>query len=177
MHAGSIEKTVEPALLARHNERLQAHVDVASMTRLTGLLADDSGTVVVDLAFHEDSGRRAVITGSVSARVNLTCQRCMEPLVQDLNAEVHAAAVRDEEQAEALPEELDPVLCERGELVLLHLVQDELLLALPVIARHEDHPSCRPYTADAPGGDGATRDNPFADLAQLKGQLGSGETN
>lgn len=177
MHARSLEESIQPALLARNHERLQAQVEVASLARLAGLLADDAGTVAVDLAFHEDSGRRTIITGSVNARVNLTCQRCLEPMVQELAAEVHAAVVRDEDQAESLPEELDPVLCERGELVVLELVQDELLLALPVIARHEDHPSCRPYTPDAPGGDNATRDNPFADLARLKGQSGSGETN
>ena len=65
------------------------------------------------------------------------------------------------------------MICPSDELLLQELVEDELILALPIIARHENDSECRPYTAEEPGGDGYQPDKPLAALASLKGQLGN----
>ena len=78
-----------------------------------------------------------------------------------------------EGQAEALDAELeDDVLELQRHTDLSELVEDELLLALPLVPRHEDCPEPLPMgelgdpepAADAP----PERPHPFAALAQLK---------
>ena len=169
MTAGRLPLTLDPLRFARQARAVSGQVAVADLNRLTGLLANPSGLVTVELEFARDSGGRTIVSGSVRASVAMTCQRCLEELSVGLAPEVSAAVIGTEEEADALPEELDPLLCPDGELQLIELVQDELLLALPLIARHENDPHCRPLTRDNPGGDGAKRDNPFAVLSSLKG--------
>ncbi|MDN3518468.1 YceD family protein [Aquisalimonas lutea] len=177
MVGGPLIEPVDPAVLARQGKRISTVVALASLERLLGLLADDRGEVEVELTFREDRGRRAVITGTVRAAVTVVCQRCLEPMVLELEPQVNAAILEREDEADDLPDELDPVVCSSGELVLAELVQDELILALPVIARHENDPVCRPLTAEEPGGDGARRDNPFAALTALKGRVGQDDSS
>ncbi|WP_290652263.1 YceD family protein [Aquisalimonas sp.] len=175
MTASTAPKTVDPALLARRDRRLSISIDMDGLERLSGLLAKGGGQVAVDLHFYVDSGRRTLISGAIRAQVTLICQRCLGPVVIDLAPNVHVAVIDCEEDADHLPEALDPLVCPAGELVLAHLVEDELILALPVIARHEDDPRCPPLTPDQPGGDGAKRDNPFAVLGALKKRPGDND--
>ena len=147
---------------------MSGQIGVGDLDRLGTLLAEQSGHVDVELGFSRDSGGRTIVSGTVTATVTLVCQRCLEHMRIELSPEVRASVVGTEDEADALPDELDPLLCPEGELRLLEMVQDELILALPVIARHENDPRCLPLTPDRPGGDGAKRDNPFAALSSLK---------
>lgn len=181
MTGNSAPSKVDVALFAKRGRQLRAPMDVASLPRLTGLLADESGEVLLDLQFEQDRGRRPVIRGTISATVNVTCQRCLEPMALLLEPQVYVAMIESEDQANTLPEELDPLLCPGGEVALVEFVQDELILALPVIARHEGDVSCRPLTADAPGGDGVAqvevKDNPFSVLETLRERDGEQGSN
>ncbi len=157
--------------LARRGAELSGTFPVAALERLTPLLHDDSGTIAATLAFREDESGRIRVEGSVSGVVQLTCQRCLGPMAFEMAPRFDSVAVPDEAAAEALPDEFESLVWSEEARTLGDLVQDELILALPVIARHENDPYCRPYTADAPGGDGVVpeTENPFAGLARLRG--------
>lgn len=181
MTGNSAPSKVDLVLFAKQGRLVRASMAIADLPRLTGLLADASGEALLDLQFEQDSGRRSVVRGSISATVNVTCQRCLEPMALVLEPQVNVAMIASEDQADALPEEFDPLLCPGGEFALAEFVQDELILALPVIARHEDDASCSPLTADAPGGDGVApaevKDNPFAVLSTLRERGGDQGSN
>lgn len=112
------------------------------------------------------------------AEVWLSCQRCLQPFAQPIEVERRLRFVRDEAQAEALDAELDDdVLALTRSLDLRELVEDELLLALPLVPRHERCPAPLPMSAgelDDAGDDGDpdraddARPNPFAALQALK---------
>ena len=100
----------------------------------------------------------------------LQCQRCLQPMRQPLQVERTFRFVRDEAQAEA--EDLDSdedVLALTRALDLQALVEDELILALPLVPRHEVCPDPLPMPEDdldeQPGDEAV---NPFAKLAVLK---------
>jgi len=106
---------------------------------------------------------------SASAEVTQTCQRCLEPVRLPVQVEAAFRFVADE--ATALAEDDD---CEEDLLVfehpfnLLALVEDELLLALPLIPMHE---RCTPLpgaTTPDPEPE-AARPHPFAVLERLRG--------
>jgi uncharacterized protein len=63
----------------------------------------------------------------------------------------------------------DDVLAIEPDFDLLHLLEDEMLLALPLVPRHELCPEPLPLPPDAPD---APRESPFAVLSKLKPQAG-----
>lgn len=125
------------------------------------------------------SGERVPVTGGdpelwlrVGARtaVWLTCQRCLQPYQQTIEIDRRLRFVRDEAEAEALDAELeDDVLALPRSLDLRELIEDEILLALPLVPRHEHCPA--PLSFD-PGAAEAVaepeKEHPFAALQALK---------
>ncbi len=108
------------------------------------------------------------------ATVGLVCQRCLQPMAVPLAVERRVRFVADEAEAERLDEASeDDVLAlpPRGRLDLPALVEDELILALPLVPRHETCPQPLPLPAEDPVADAAEaedRPRPFAALARLR---------
>jgi uncharacterized protein len=98
----------------------------------------------------------------------LACQRCLQPMRTPLSIERAILFVPGEDKAEALDAEIeDDVLALPAALDLRALVEDELILALPLVPRHD---ACPLPAGIAPAGQdaGPARPNPFAPLAALK---------
>lgn len=106
-------------------------------------------------------------------RVWQTCQRCLQPMQLPLQIDTRVRFARDEAQAEALDAELEEdVIALPRWLDLRSLVEDELLLALPLVPRHEHCPQPLPVgpvdEALAAASPPAERAHPFAALQALK---------
>ena len=85
------------------------------------------------------------LTLSVQAPVWLICQRCLQPMAVGLALERRLRFVHGESQAEALDAESDDdVLALPRWLDLRELVEDELLLGLPLVPRHDACPQPLP---------------------------------
>jgi len=125
--------------------------------------------VRVALAFRRDDDGRRRLQGRIETRLLLVCQRCLEPVEQDIVATVDLVLVWSEEQAKALPSDLDPLLARDDRLPLADLVEEELLLAMPLVALHDQCPHSLPDQSGEPDTD-TNADNPFAVLADLKGR-------
>jgi uncharacterized protein len=98
----------------------------------------------------------------------LQCQRCLQPLHEPLAVTRRFRFVATEEEAERLDETSeDDVLALPRSLDLHELLEDELILALPLVPRHDTCPQPLPTSV----GEEAIEDdapNPFAALAALK---------
>lgn len=112
----------------------------------------------------------------------LTCQRCLQPYEQRLDVDRRLRFVHDEATAEALDAESeDDVLALPRWLDLRELVEDELLLALPLVPRHVSCPQPLPASlpADARDARSDALTHPFSALEALKrpkrGDGGSGD--
>ena len=100
------------------------------------------------------------------AALALECQRCLGPLPTALEVDRWFRFARDEAQAEALDAEVEEDVLELGRpLDLIELIEDELLLALPLVPRHDDCVPPLPLAEDALED---ARPNPFAALAALR---------
>lgn len=101
-------------------------------------------------------------------RLALVCQRCLGPVETPLEVERHFLFVHGEDAAALLDESSDDdVLAMTRALDLRELVEDELLLAMPLVPRHE---VC-PVTLVLPGEVAEEEEaaaHPFAVLAALK---------
>ena len=103
------------------------------------------------------------------AELPLECQRCLKPVVTTVDARRSFLFVRGEDTAAQLDADSEhDVLALTRALDLRELIEDELLLALPLVPRHEVCPS--PLTMSAADDEPAaeTPPHPFAGLAALK---------
>lgn len=124
-------------------------------------------------------GQRRMVAGGVPeiwlqlaarARIWRECQRCLQPVALELEVARALRFVADEATAEALDAQSeDDVLALPHSLDLHALVEDELLLALPLVPMHAKCPRSLPMSVGDASGEEAPAANPFAALAGLKG--------
>jgi uncharacterized protein len=103
----------------------------------------------------------------------LTCQRCLQPVLAPLQLARWFRFARDEDEAASLDiDSEDDVLALPRALDLQELVEDELLLELPLVPRHDVCPQALPMPSneDVEAAEQEERPNPFAALAALKKQ-------
>ena len=168
---GALPLSLDLLQSARRDISLTGRLAVAKLTRLKPSLAADEGEAAVELRIHLGADRCALVEGTIEAELQLVCQRCMKPMTFSARARLHLAWVKSEDEAVELPEQYEPLLAPEGRVELAELVTDELLLALPLVPRHEGGAGCG-KTAKAAKPKRATptedRKKPFAALASLK---------
>jgi uncharacterized protein len=103
-----------------------------------------------------------------AARLRLECQRCLEPVETALAVDRWFRFVPGEDSAAQIDTDSDDdVLALPRALDLRELIEDELLLALPLVPRHEVCPVPLLQASDGHH-ELPDRPNPFAALATLK---------
>lgn len=159
---------IDPIRLAEEGIRLRGALSSRGMQRLS-LTAP--ATIDIDLAFFKSAPGRWEMQGEIRAALSLTCQRCLAPLPWLLNAAPRLRFVRTEDFAPGSEADAAEVLAVHGPVRLAEWVEDEILLALPMIPLHSEGDGChRVPVGDAAGGSGDERPHPFAALAKLKTQ-------
>ena len=151
--------------LATAGTVIEREFRVADFARLTDRLARPEGTATARLALARIEG---VAAGELSIRATaeLTCQRCLAPVRRVLESASRLAFVPSDETR--VPAEHEAVACDPHRLDLAALVEDELLLALPIVPKHEHCPAPWISAAPAQTAEDAAPAHPFAALASLK---------
>ncbi len=161
---GKLPERVDPKRLAHQGARLAGSIPAAALSRL-GAAFEIRGAAQVELAFGWSAEGRVQIRGEISVPLAGTCQRCLQEYVTTLRADVDleiGESPRDTEQ------DFELVLGADERLDIVELVEDELLLAAPMIALHPRGECSAPDGADdepAPTAEAARK--PFADLQAL----------
>lgn len=168
MRAPQLPNKIDPWQLAANSERLDGDLALAGMPRLAVLNRAD-GRASVSLTAGVDERGRRFIEGRLRADLELVCQRCLGPLRLPLDVAVCLGLIRSEMEIERLHDRYEPLLAPDGEIAVADLVEDELLLALPQIPRHEDLRECEAngYLATGEATPDAERRRPFSVLASL----------
>ena len=158
--------------LAETGRTLRGHLPLAALTRLVPTLYTDVGEVAVEMSGSKD-GRVRTLYGRIVTTLSLVCQRCLEPMTVPIDVAFRLGLVTTEAQVERLPEGLEPLLITEPTVRLAEVIEDELVLALPIVALHPEGSVC---AARVPAAVAVVqeplqpepRKNPFAALAQLK---------
>lgn len=168
-----LPQTINPRKFAFQDTQLSGEILAGKLARLNQALSEDHELIAVDLHFHVADNGKAVVAGTVTTTVALECQRCLEPVKTPINIEVYLAPVLTDDQSKALEKHLDPwlIVSEDGSADLYQQLEDELLLALPMVAFHPEQ-CIDPATLSSRDPNSSEKeqekDNPFAVLAQLK---------
>lgn len=148
--------------------RYEGQLPVKLMPRLAQVAGADSAPVKVELQAGRGDGYPG-LRGRIHGRLSLVCQRCERAFEWTLDATLNLRLVSSEpEEREALSD-CEPYLVQDDTLLLREVVEEEILLALPMLARCE---SCENSVKAAPAParhKEPQRENPFAALKkQLK---------
>jgi uncharacterized protein len=152
---------------AAHAERSEGDLALKSLHRVVDLLAEPSGSVKVSLQAGASNGV-ATLAGDIGGDLPLSCRRCGRTYAWSLRTRLDLRLVQSEAQERALMQEVDALLVENDELMLRELVEDEILLALPMLPRCEtceNAVNAAPEVAP-PVVEPSVRENPFAALKQ-----------
>lgn len=153
----------DPFRFAAEGRKLERRVALAGLSRLADVLIDREGEVAYTLTGEFGSDRQPRLRLVASGQFHLRCQRCLGVIEWPLALESLLQLVRPgtpipEEELEI--DEFDTI--EAGvDLDVTSLLEDELLLALPVAPRHENCDAPRPLG-------GVEKESPFAALAKLR---------
>jgi uncharacterized protein len=153
--------------MAEARRALRGRVKLAGLPRVLPLLLSDAGELDVVLEFGVDEDGTHTLCGSVTGRLVMQCQRCLEPMEYPLVSSFRLGIVFSQEAAGELSDRYEPLLITREPTQIADVVSEEVLLALPIVPMHDEEAECRALVNDyAPAAD--ERENPFAVLAQLK---------
>ena len=163
---------IDPFRLARNKLILEGDLALATMHRLSQSLANNDGNVHVKMNFDLEKVTGVPhMNGVFTASLSLLCERCSKPVAYDININCSLGLVSNESEIERLAEQYDPWLIESADPIKLSLiVEDELILALPLVAKHNE--ICLPKEVWQAGEEEEVVEekapSPFAMLASLK---------
>ncbi|NRF14886.1 23S rRNA accumulation protein YceD [Vibrio coralliilyticus] len=139
MQKVKIPRTVDPARAAQKRLDYDGIIQVSLFKRLFESVEGVKRDAQVSLSFELDEQRLVVISGKANIEVDLECQRCNEVFAHECDVQFTYTPYKGEKTEEEAPEEYDLVdLNEYGEIDLIQLVEDEFILNLPQIAKHEE---------------------------------------
>ncbi len=160
---------VEPLRLAGLGRSVEGRLRIDRLHRLGKSLHGTDGEVGVELDFGSDAQGRPRLLGRVSARLEVLCQRCLTAMVLPIEANVCLYLTASESGEVDTPESAETLVVGDQPMRLADIVEDELILALPLVPMH-DEATCQVPRSYATGGDekGVEEHHPFAQLAELK---------
>lgn len=172
--SGALPELVDAWRMVTAGRIFAGRLPLATMTRLADSLADGEGEVQYELHFGRDDLGIGVVHMRVQTRLPLVCQRSLERFEFPVAIDQRLGLIASERDEAGLPEGYEPVLLDQSaEVNLAALIEDELILALPVVPLKDGMDDVPPQTWSTGGPDeepqesGAAR-NPFAALASMK---------
>lgn len=140
-------------------------------TRLNDSVSTLNSDVLCHLSFYYDEQKIVVMKVKAEVSLDLRCQRCFNDFSTTIDIENLISPVKNDSQVLALPEYYDPaIINEFGELDLISIVEDEIILALPLSPLH-DSQDCEITEQSYVFGtilEVEEKPNPFAVLSHLK---------
>lgn len=151
---------------------VEGRLPLSALARLEGSLLDTKGDVRFALDFDRDQFQVPYVELRIDTELPLECQRSMERFLFPVQIVQRLGLIRDEADEAALPPGYEPLLVpDDGELRTIELVEDELILAVPVVPVKPGSEAVeRDWPATQAEQDEFTHSsaNPFAALSALK---------
>ena len=165
-----LPRLVNPRKLVATNATFTRDIDVNHLPRLQEATLSIT-RVFVDVQLERDEQHRPQLVGKVEASFELECQRCLSSMPVDIDHQFRVVMAWDEIQEKALPKNLDAWIVGDEDADLCAILEEEILLLLPVVPKH-DSECLEPklfQSGEGVDSEAETKENPFSVLAELKG--------
>jgi len=176
MSTEPISTTVNPAQLAASNRVLEGQLPQQELPRFSESLVDTTGVIEFRLGFKKKRDGKVHISGTANTVATMSCQYCLDPVKLAVNASIAQIVVSSEAEIEELEMQQDVLVVDGETIELAAIIEDDLILNLPMVARHGaehaedlDTGIClERLEYEQQDGDLSVRSNPFAVLNELK---------
>jgi uncharacterized protein len=149
--------------LAGRAASIERDVVLAQLPRLIDAGALEGTRAHGELRFGLFEGR-ATVDARVSGTVVLSCQRCLKPCEVTIDEAAPLVVLATDEGA--VPAGFDPILGNAERLPVIEVIEEQLLLGLPLVAMHPPGAGC-PRGAEPAADEAPDRQKPFANLREL----------
>jgi uncharacterized protein len=133
--AVSTDQYVDADVCARAGSTIERHFSVAELPRLQESGAQDGSRIDVRLQFSLFDGRPA-INGTLRGTVNVSCQRCLQPVAVPIDERFQVILVTQESSEE--PGGYEPVIADAARFDVRWLAEEQALLAMPLVPLHPE---------------------------------------
>ena len=128
--------------LADREVTLSGELDIDELTRLKSLLHSGVGSVRATLRFRQRGDGWFAVELDYEGSMQLVCQRCLEPFRHELAERVNVVVADSESSALTAPAGYEPFELEEGRLQPAQLIEDELIVAIPLVPKHARVEDC-----------------------------------
>lgn len=154
----------------RARRSFQGQLPVSAFSRLGEVVASTEGDVTYELDFGRDEFGIAYVAVRAKAALTVICQRSLEPFQLPVDVDARLGLIVEESEEASLPPGYEALLVEQdGKLDPVATIEDELLLALPLVPVNPDY--VLPDDVTGPGEEDTPSqeksENPFAALRGL----------
>lgn len=168
----TLPESVDAWRMVSARRSFEGTLPVAAMSRLCEMLASADGSVRFELDFGRDELGISYVDVQAEASLSLICQRSLEPFLLPVAVNARLGLIRLESEEAGLPPDCEPLLVpENGRLNPADVIEDELMLVLPLIPVNPDSRIPDEVTGPEPediSADQGRSENPFAVLRKLK---------
>jgi uncharacterized protein len=168
----TLPESVDAWRMVSARRSFEGTLPIAVMSRLCEVLASADGVVRYELDFGRDGFGTDYVDVRAQASLTLICQRTLEPFVLPVVVDTRLGLIKQERDEAGLPPDCEPLLvAEDGRLNPADVIEDELLLVLPLVPVNPDSSLPDEVTGHDPEEDSAgsgRSENPFAILRELK---------
>jgi len=176
MSKGRLPLTIDPFKFAEGFCNMQGTIAIGDMPRLQAecLAQQAMGEVDVSIEGGVDELGLRYLRGQIETDIPQICQRCLQPMNVHLKAKFALSPVHSEKEAKLLPSCYDVLYVLDEEVNLLEMIEEELLLVLPLIPKHDKKECKIVLSDDSKRGGLMEKSHPFA---RLKDKIKASETS
>ena len=165
---GKLQQVYRVSKELGQNSVLSGSISLSRLTRLSSLVMSDDANIKLSFEFLTSEYQHPSIKGHIETELLVECQRCLAPMIHPVNMDFDLLIDASEEDVQSF--QIDTVFTDDGYLDVFEVIEDELILALPLISMHEDLSCNTNWQADSNEEQVVEKNNPFAVLESLKGK-------
>ncbi|ORU89774.1 MAG: hypothetical protein A6F71_02065 [Cycloclasticus sp. symbiont of Poecilosclerida sp. M] len=168
--SNSLLAEIDPFVCAEQKRYFSGQLSIKELPRLLEDVLASEALLDIEFQFFKEQ-KNIIITGRISGELMLQCAACLEPMSFPVDIQVGLAVIRDQSLMDYVPDSYEPCVVEDRCLQLSSIVEDEVLLTLPIIAKHDRCINDLPHTSaskDFVVEELEVKENPFEVLKNLK---------
>lgn len=164
---------IDPLLFAQQEREIQGEIRIADLPQIVGLTTQPDNLLKIVMSFSKSSLQYPFLKGTIKGEIVQMCQRCLGDTITKIDEKFELLLVTSEMSPTAEQEGHDIFEYDETTIDTVELIEEEVMLALPIVAKHESIDECLPIAQKwiknkehVPADQ--HKENPFAKLKDLK---------
>lgn len=166
--SAALPETVDVWRMVTQGRCFEGSLPLASLPRLAESLTGTDGSLAFVLEFGRDEFGIGFVSVQVKGNLPLLCQRHLESFDWPVVVDSRLGLIRKEEDEAGLPPGYEPLLVQEADIRPLDVIEDELILALPLVPLSPGEDSEEEAVIWSSDTERPEKPNPFAALSALK---------